>query len=217
MATAAARGAAIERGIRLEVVTIAWMIAEALLAIGAGVAARSVLLTAFGFDSVVELLSGIVLWRRLKFEAQGRSNDGIERMERTAARISGVLLILLCAYVVATSLGGLLLGLKPEGSILGIAVSGAALVVMPLLALAKRRANREIGSASLRADIAETITCAYLAAITLVGIALSSLLGFWWLQYIAAVALLIWLVPETREALEAAAGGRHETHSRIED
>ena len=217
MATAAARGAAIERGIRLEVVTIAWMIAEALLAIGAGIAARSVLLTAFGFDSVVELLSGIVLWRRLKFEAQGRSRDGIERMERTAARISGVLLILLCAYIVATSLGGLLLGLKPEGSILGIAVSGAALVVMPLLALAKRRANREIGSASLRADIAETITCAYLAAITLVGIALSSLLGFWWLQYIAAVALLIWLVPETREALEAAAGGRHETHSRIED
>lgn len=217
MATAAARGAAIERGIRLEVVTIAWMIAEALLAIGAGIAARSVLLTAFGFDSVVELLSGIVLWRRLKFEAQGRSRDGIERMERTAARISGVLLILLCAYIVATSLGGLLLGLKPEGSILGIAVSGAALVVMPLLALAKRRANREIGSASLRADIAETITCAYLAAITLVGIALSSLLGFWWLQYVAAVALLIWLVPETREALEAAAGGRHETHSRIED
>ena len=217
MATTAARGAAIERGIRLEVVTIAWMIAEALLAIGAGIAARSVLLTAFGFDSVVELLSGIVLWRRLKFEAQGRSRDGIERMERTAARISGVLLILLCAYIVATSLGGLLLGLKPEGSILGIAVSGAALVVMPLLALAKRRANREIGSASLRADIAETITCAYLAAITLVGIALSSLLGFWWLQYIAAVALLIWLVPETREALEAAAGGHHETHSRIED
>jgi divalent metal cation (Fe/Co/Zn/Cd) transporter len=217
VATTAARGAAIERGIRLEVVTIAWMIAEALLAIGAGIAARSVLLTAFGFDSVVELLSGIVLWRRLKFEAQGRSRDGIERMERTAARISGVLLILLCAYIVATSLGGLLLGLKPEGSILGIAVSGAALVVMPLLALAKRRANREIGSASLRADIAETITCAYLAAITLVGIALSSLLGFWWLQYVAAVALLIWLVPETREALEAAAGGRHETHSRIED
>jgi divalent metal cation (Fe/Co/Zn/Cd) transporter len=217
VATTAARGAAIEGGIRLEVVTIAWMIAEALLAIGAGIAARSVLLTAFGFDSVVELLSGIVLWRRLKFEAQGRSRDGIERMERTAARISGVLLILLCAYIVATSLGGLLLGLKPEGSILGIAVSGAALVVMPLLALAKRRANREIGSASLRADIAETITCAYLAAITLVGIALSSLLGFWWLQYVAAVALLIWLVPETREALEAAAGGRHETHSRIED
>lgn len=209
MATSAARGAAIERGVRLEVVTIAWMVAEAALAIGAGVAARSVLLTAFGFDSVIELLSGIVVWRRLNFEARGRSQDGIERMERTTARISAVLLILLCAYVVVTSLGGLLVRLKPEGSVLGIAVAAAALVVMPLLALAKTRANRDIGSASLRADIAETITCAYMAAVTLAGIALSSLLGVWWLQYVAAIALLIWLVPETREALEAATGGRH--------
>jgi len=217
VATAATRGAAIERGVRLEVATIAWMVAEALLAISAGVAARSVLLTAFGFDSVIELLSGIVLWRRLKFEAKGRSQDGIERMERTTARISAVLLILLCAYVVVSSLGGLLVGLKPEVSIVGIAVAATALLVMPLLAMAKKRANRDIGSASLRADIAETITCAYLAAVTLVGIALSSLLGVWWLQYIAAIALLIWLVPETREALEAAAGGHHETDSRIED
>jgi divalent metal cation (Fe/Co/Zn/Cd) transporter len=185
------------------------MVAEAALAIGAGVAARSVLLTAFGFDSVIELLSGIVVWRRLNFEARGRSQDGVERMERTTARISAVLLILLCAYVVVTSLGGLLVRLKPEGSVLGIAVAAAALVVMPLLALAKTRANRDIGSASLRADIAETITCAYMAAVTLAGIALSSLLGVWWLQYVAAIALLIWLVPETREALEAATGGRH--------
>jgi divalent metal cation (Fe/Co/Zn/Cd) transporter len=213
---AAARGAAIERGIRLEVLTIAWMVAEAFLAIGAGIAARSVLLTVFGFDSVIELLSGIVVWRRLNFEARGRSQDGIERMERTTARISAVLLILLCAYVVVTSLGGLLIRLKPEGSVLGIAVAAAALVVMPLLALAKTRANRDIGIASLRADIAETITCAYMAAVTLAGIALSSLLGVWWLQYVAAIALLIWLVPETREALEAATGGGHETDSRIE-
>ena len=217
MATAAARAAAIQRGVRVEVVTIAWMVAEAALAIGAGIAARSVLLTAFGLDSVIELLSGIVLWRRLRFEASGRSQDRIERMEQTTARISSVLLILLCAYVVVTSVGGLLVGLKPEGSRLGIAVAAAALVVMPLLALAKKRANRDIGSASLRADTAETITCAYMAAVTLAGIAVSSLFGVWWLQYVAAIALLIWLVPETREALEAATGGRHETDSRIED
>lgn len=217
MEAAGARGAAIELGVRLEVITIVWMAAEALLAVGAGIAARSVLLTAFGFDSVIELLSGTVLWRRLTFEAKGRSQNGIERMERATARISAVLLIVLCAYVVGTSVGGLLVGLKPERSILGIAVAAAALVVMPLLALAKKRANREIGSASLRADIAETITCAYLAAVTLAGILLSSLLGVWWLQYIAAIALLIWLVPETREAFEAAAGGGHETDSRIED
>ena len=206
MNAAATRTAAIQRGVRLEVVTVLWMLVEAVLAIGAGFAARSVLLTAFGFDSVIELLSGVVLLRRLTFEAGGRSQDGIEQMERATARISAVLLILLCAYVVVTSAGGLVFGLKPEGSALGIAVAAAALVVMPLLALAKSRANRVIGSSSLRADIAETITCAYLAAVTLAGIGLSSVLGIWWLQYVAAIALLVWLVPETREAFEAATG-----------
>lgn len=211
MATAATRAVAVQRGVRLEVATVVWMVAEAVLAIGAGIAARSVLLTAFGFDSVIELLSGIVLFRRLNFEASGRSQAGIERLERTTVRISGVLLVLLCLFVVVTSVGGLVFGLRPEASGLGIAVAAAALVVMPLLALAKSRANRLIDSASLRADIAETVTCAYLAAVTLAGIALSSLLGIWWLQYIAAFALLIWLVPETREALNAA------TDSRMED
>src|SRR6266568_4768705 len=211
MAMAGTRAAAIRRGVRLEVVTVAWMAAEAALAIGAGIAARSVLLTAFGFDS------GIVLWRRLTFEASGRSPAGIERMERTTARVSASLLILLCLYVVVSSVGGLAAGLKPETSVLGIAVAAAALVVMPLLALAKSRANRIIGSASLRADIAETITCAYLAGVTLAGIGLSYLLGMWWLQYVAAVALLIWLVPETREALEAAAGSGHEEEQRVPD
>jgi len=157
LANATTRGAAVRRGVRLEVVTVVWMVAEAVLAIGAGIAARSVLLTAFGFDSVIELLSGIVLLRRLNFEANGRSQDGIERMERTTARISAALLILLCVYVVVTSVGGLLLGLKPEGSVLGIAVAAAALVVMPLLAWAKSRANRLIGSASLRLSTSSTV------------------------------------------------------------
>jgi divalent metal cation (Fe/Co/Zn/Cd) transporter len=79
-----------------------------------------------------------------------------------------------------------------------------ALVAMPVLARAKRGVNRVIDSASLRADIAETISCAYLAAITLAGLGLSILLGWWWAEYVAAFGLLIWLVPETREAVEAA-------------
>jgi divalent metal cation (Fe/Co/Zn/Cd) transporter len=186
------------------------MAAEAVLAIGAGIVARSVLLTAFGIDSVIELLSGVVLLRRLTFEARGQSPERIETMERVTARVSSVLLVLLCIYVVVSSGTGLVAGLKPQGSALGIAVAAVALVAMPLLALAKSRANTQIGSASLRADIAETITCAYMAAVTLAGIALSSWLGLWWLQYVAAIALLIWVVPETREAFEAASGGHVE-------
>jgi divalent metal cation (Fe/Co/Zn/Cd) transporter len=198
-----ARPAAIRQGVRLEVITVGWMVAEAVIAIGAGVAARSVLLTAFGFDSVVELLSGIVLWRRLSAEANSADISGVVRLERATTRISAVLLVVLCAYVVLTSIAGLVLRLEPDSSVLGVGVAAVALIAMPLLAKAKSGANQVIQSASLRADIAETISCAYLAAITLAGLGLSMLLGWWWVQYVAALALLIWLIPETREALEA--------------
>jgi divalent metal cation (Fe/Co/Zn/Cd) transporter len=208
----AERATALKWGVRLEILTIIWMGAEAALAIGAGVAARSVLLTAFGFDSVVELLSGIVLLRRLGLEARGAPAASTERLELATTRISAVLLVLLCVYVVATSIAGLAVGLKPESSYLGIAVAAMAVIAMPLLALAKARANRTIASASLRADIAETVTCAYMAGATLAGVALSALLGLWWLQYLAALALLIWLIPETREAIEAARAGHEEPH-----
>jgi divalent metal cation (Fe/Co/Zn/Cd) transporter len=197
-----ARAAALRRGVNLEVLTVAWMLVEAAVALGAGIAARSVLLTAFGVDSVVELLSGIVLYRRLSVESRGAPTRDVERLESLTVRISAVLLVSLCAYVVLTSLAGIALRVMPEGSILGIAVSAAAVVLMPLLAHFKRQANRVIDSPSLRADIAETVSCAFLAAVTLAGLGVSMVTGWWWVQYVAALALLVWLVPEAREALE---------------
>jgi divalent metal cation (Fe/Co/Zn/Cd) transporter len=179
------------------------MVAEAVIAVSAGIAAKSVLLTAFGFDAVVELLSGIVLLQLLATEAAGADAGRVERLERTTTRISAALLILLCAYVLLTSIAGLVTGLKPEGSPVGLGVTAVALVAMPVLAYAKRRVNTVINSASLRADIAETVSCAYLAAVTLAGLGLGILFGWWWAQYVAAFALLIWLIPETREAIEA--------------
>jgi divalent metal cation (Fe/Co/Zn/Cd) transporter len=210
MAAGALRATAVSRGVRLEIVTVVWMAAEAALALTAGIVARSVLLTAFGVDSIVELISGVVVLRRLSIEAGRGAAAGLERLERWATRISAVLLVLLCVYVVVTSVAGLLLRLKPDGSLLGILTAAAAVVAMPLLAIAKTRVNRVINSPSLRADIAESVTCAYMAAVTLGGIALSTLLGLWWIQYLGALALLIWLVPETREALEAARGEGHD-------
>src|SRR5260370_38509709 len=72
---------------------------------------------------------------------------------------------------------------------------------MPLLARAKQGVNRVLDSSSLRADIAETVSCAYLAAVTLGGLGVSALTGWWWVQYVAALGLLVWLGPEAREAL----------------
>jgi divalent metal cation (Fe/Co/Zn/Cd) transporter len=182
---------ATRQGVRLEALTIAWMAVEAVVAIAAGVVASSALLIAFGADSVIELLSGVALYRRLR----GGSEAG-------ATRISAVLLVLLCMYVLLTSIAGLLLHVVPGQPLAGIAVTAVAIVAMPVLARAKRRVNDVLDSPSLRADIAETVSCAYLAAATLAGLAISLLTGWWWAQYVAALALLVWLVPETLEAFE---------------
>jgi divalent metal cation (Fe/Co/Zn/Cd) transporter len=194
-------------GVRLEIITVVWMALEAVLAIGAGIAARSVLLTAFGFDSVIELLSGVTLLWWLSAEARGTSTPHLEGMERRATRVSAVLLVVLCGYLVFVGVAGLVLRLHPEGSVLGVAVSGVAVLAMPLLAWRKRVANVTIRSAALRADIAETVTCAYMAAATLAGTALNLIAGWWWAEYAGALALLVFIVMETREAVEAARGG----------
>ncbi len=198
------RSDAVHFGVRLELFTVGWMLVEALVAVGAGVLARSVLLTAFGFDSVIELLSGGVLLWRLWAEAKGGDLERVERVEQRAIRISAFLLVLLCLYVLLTILFGLVTRLEPDQSPLGIAVSLAAVVVMPLLAQRKRQVNERLGSAALRADIDESITCAYMAATVLVGLVVDALFGLWWFEYVAAAVLLYWLAGETREALEAA-------------
>ncbi len=198
---------AVRRGVRLETFTVAWMMVEAALAIGAGVTARSVLLTAFGADSLIELLSGAALLWRLRVESAGGSGARVMAVERRVVWISAVLLLLLCTYVALTSAAGFVLGVKPERSWLGVAVAAAAMVVMPWLAARKRAVNHTIQSAALRADIAESVTCAYLAAVTLVGAAINAITGLSWVEYVAALILLWWLIPEAREAIGAARSG----------
>ena len=75
---------------------------------------------------------------------------------------------------------------------------------MPLLALAKRRVAQRIDSEALKGDAASSLTCSYMAAAVLAGLVLDSWLGWWWAEHIAALAFLIWLIGETREALHEA-------------
>lgn len=193
---------AVRDGVRAEVITIVWMIAEAALAVIAGVRAKSVLVTAFGFDSVIELLSAAVLLWRIKNESSPRA----EPIERRAATISGVLLVLLCVYIAVSSGVGILRHIEPEQSALGLGVAASAIVLMPLLAAWKRRINRELKSAALRADIAETVACAYMAALVVVGVLLNRFLHVWWIEYAASLALLVWIGHEAKETFEAARG-----------
>jgi len=204
----AERGLAVRAGIQVELITIVWMVVEAAVAIGAGLLARSVLLTAFGVDSVIELGAGGVLLWRLLTEARGGSLARVERAENRAAWITGVGLALLCLYVVASAALGLLAHDKAESSGVGIALAVAAVIGMPLLARRKRTVAARIDSAALRGDAACSITCAYMAGTLLVGLALNAAFHWWWVDSLAALALLYWLIPEAREAVEGAYAGR---------
>ena len=193
------REAAIRAGARAEAVTIAWMMIEAALAVIAGLKARSVLVTAFGVDSVIELLSAIVVLWRIKSDS-----SQAERVERRAATLSGILLVLLSLYIMVSSVVGIVRHIGPEQTILGLVVAAMAFVLMPLLAVWKRRINRELQSAALRADIAETVACGYMAGVVVVGILLNRFLTVWWIDYAASVVLLLWIAHEAKEAFEVA-------------
>ena len=198
----------VRAGVRIEIVTVLWMTIEAAVGIGAGVIARSVLLTAFGLDSVIELVTGAALLWRLRAEAQDGSLARVEWAERRAAWIAGAGLALLCAYVLILSSASLLTRTRPDASPVGIGLAAIALVGMPLLAWRKRHIAAAIESPALRGDAACSITCAYMAAALLLGLLARALLGWWWADGVAALALLYWLVPEAREALGGARSGR---------
>jgi len=164
--------------------------------------AGSVLLLAFGVDSIIELLSAGVLFHRLRKEAGGTANAAeIEALEHRAARIAGYLLYALAAYVVLQSGYGLLHRHTAETSGVGLAVALVAALGMPVLARAKIRVADRIGSQALRADAMETFTCGFLSWVLLAGLAANALLHWWWLDSVAALVLVPFLIKEGREAI----------------
>jgi divalent metal cation (Fe/Co/Zn/Cd) transporter len=208
MSAQANRAALVRKGIRVEVVTVLWMIAEAAVSIVAGVMAGSALLTAFGIDSVIELVSGATLLWRLTVEARGEETEQVERAEQRSAWIVAASLVLLCLYVLGTAVIGIVLRARPESSIGGIIIAAAAVIVMPLLGLTKRRLAARLGSGAMRGDAASSFTCGFMAAAVLLGVGLNALFHWWWVEAVASLLFLFWLVGETREAFEEAREGR---------
>src|SRR6516162_5157892 len=189
------RPSAVAMALRLEKITIVWMVVEAAAAVGAGIVAHSLLLVAFGIDSAIELASGIVVFKLFRVEA--------EQIERRTARIAGYLLLLLSVYVTVQAIVGLVNRHAAETSPIGIGVAVIAAVAMPVLARAKRRVADTINSRSLRADAMETLTCGYLSWILLVGLALNAATHWWWIDSAASLVIVPLLI---REAFEAISG-----------
>ena len=182
------------RGFWLEYASIAWMVIEAGVAITAGVIASSIALVGFGLDSVIELFSaGIVVWQ-LRSDGQGH--------ETRAVRLIGGTFFALAAYLAAQSIHDLVTGARPGQSAAGLAVTAAALAVMPGLAIAKRRTGTALDNRTLIADSAETAFCALTSGAALIGLGLNSWLGWWWADPAAALVIAALAVREGIEAWE---------------
>jgi divalent metal cation (Fe/Co/Zn/Cd) transporter len=199
--TESARQAGLRTGLRLEVFTVGWNVIEAVVAIGAGAIAGSVALVGFGLDSVIESISGIALYHRLRGELNGDESRNDER-EKRALLFVGVSFFLIAAYVTYESLATLLSREAPEHSVPGIVLAALSLIVMPVLGWRKLVTARALQSRALEADAMETFVCAYLSFALLTGLLLNSMFDWWWADPVAALAMLPLIIHEGREAIE---------------
>lgn len=189
-----ARRLVLQRRIRLVVlVTIAYNLVEAVIALTAGSLASSSALIGFGLDSTIEVLSaGAVAWQFTRKDP--------ERWELGTLRVIAVAFFALAAYVIVSSSIALLTRVEVEHSPVGIVITALSVVIMPVLSFAERRAGRELGSATAVADSTQTLVCTYLSAAVLIGLLLNSLLGWWWADAVAGLVIAVFAI---REGIEA--------------
>jgi divalent metal cation (Fe/Co/Zn/Cd) transporter len=194
----------IREALLFEWITIAWMVIEAVVAIGSGIAAHSITLTAFGLDSVIELISALILIWRLGVELK-HGKQVSETAERRASKIGGGLLFALAAYLVLSAAWALWQGHGQDLSIIGLAVAVAAIPIMYFLAKRKISLAERIGSRALRADAVESITCGWLSCAVVVGLTAQYLLGAWWIDAVTSLGIVWFVVKEGREAWQGQA------------
>ncbi len=197
----AGRSDLLHRARRLAIFTVAWNIVEGAVAITAAVLAGSQALFGFGADSAIESISAAVLTWRLG--AERRDPRRAEDVEQTALRVIGVSFLLLAAFVAFDAVRALVAQDEPSTSIVGIVLTGLSLVVMPWLAIRKRRVADKLASRAAVADSQQTWACAWLSAVVLAGLVLNAWLGWWWADPVAALVVVGLLVREGSQTLTA--------------
>ena len=198
----------VRRGQRLEYFTIGYNWLEGVVSIAAGLIAGSMSLVGFGLDSAIEVASGAALLWRLHHDLDPARR---EQVERTTLRIVGWCFVMLAAYIAYESGSTLIRQRAPERSIPGIIIAAVSVVVMPLLARAKRRVASGIGSGAMHADSRQTDFCTYLSTILLGGLVLNAVLGWWWADPVAGLVMVSIIAKEGVDGVRGRACGCEET------
>jgi divalent metal cation (Fe/Co/Zn/Cd) transporter len=163
-------------------VSLAWMTAEGLLGLVAGVQANSIAIVTWAASSAVEgLASAIVIWRFTGARTMS------EHAERRAQRWVAASFFLLAPYFVYESVHRLLAGEAAEAHVLAIALTASSVVGMPALGWAKLRLGRRLESAATAGEGMQNLLCAGQAGAALVAVATSGALP--WLDPVAALLI----------------------------
>jgi divalent metal cation (Fe/Co/Zn/Cd) transporter len=170
----------------LNAATIGWNGTEGVVAVAAGVAAGSVSLVAFGFDSAIEVSAALILAWRLRQERRGGC---MQADDHRATRAIAVSFGVLAVYVGVESVRALATGSEPEASLVGIVMASLSLMLMPVLARAKLALAPALGSAAAVADAKQTNLCALMSGVLLVGLSANAVLGWWWADPLAGLAI----------------------------
>jgi divalent metal cation (Fe/Co/Zn/Cd) transporter len=172
-----------------------WHFVEFAIAVGAGIAASSIALIGFGFDSLIESLAGfIIVWR---FATRRRDSEAAERRAQQLVAIS---FFILAAYVGVESVRTFFGAHHPETSWVGIGLAAFTAPTMPLLARAKQRVGHALGSSATVGEAQQNMICAYLSVALLVGLGANALLGWWWADPVAALVIAAVALREGRES-----------------
>lgn len=188
------------RGLRLARLTVAYNVVEGVVAVTAGLMAGLVSVVGFGIDSAIESIAAVLV--ALRLSARLRHGEPDERKERLTLKAVAVTFFVLAAYVTVQGVRALAGGEAPESSPLSIGVLVASLVVMPVLAAAKRRVGLRLGDNLILADAAETRICVLLSISTLAGLVAFAVTGATWIDPVAGFVIAAFAIHEGREAWE---------------
>jgi divalent metal cation (Fe/Co/Zn/Cd) transporter len=186
------------RGLRLAQFTVAYNVVEGVFAITAGIAAGFVSLIGFGLDSGIESATAILVGLRLA--ARLRHGEADEAKERRTLKFVSITFFVLAAYVVVAGIRDLFVGAQPDASPVGIGLLVASVIVMPILAVMKRRVGTALGDSLILADAAETKICVLLSVSTLLGLVFYALTGAAWIDPVAGFIIAVFAINEGREA-----------------
>jgi divalent metal cation (Fe/Co/Zn/Cd) transporter len=187
-----------KRALMLSYLNVGYHLAEEIISIGLGVITGSIALIGFGLDSVIEMLSGIVMIWRFKHKCQSKQQEHI--IDRKAQKLVAYTFFILGTYVLYEAIKKLIFHEVIEPSLLGIGIAILSIIVMPIMAHLKHQTGKLLNSQSLLSDSMESYASAWMSAVLLIALGVNYFFGLWWVDPLAGLFFVVILWREGYEA-----------------